>query len=143
MQLALAERAFNCATILREHGSDLREIDVVCINVERWELEVLGGLSFDLFKPKVLIIENLFLEQGTWTTLRRRVSGAWFDKLPVCRFRWNSKIGKEPAGRRRYEARRILILLKSGLWIGISHGIQAAQDRLLVRIQPLHELGVV
>ena len=48
----------------------------MCINVERWELEVLGGLSFDLFKPKVLIIENLFLEQGTWTTLPRRVSGA-------------------------------------------------------------------
>jgi hypothetical protein len=25
---------------------------------------VLGGLSFNVYKPKVLIIENLFLEQG-------------------------------------------------------------------------------
>ncbi|MGA7917113.1 MAG: FkbM family methyltransferase [Candidatus Acidiferrales bacterium] len=49
-------------TILREHAGDLREIDIVCVDVEGWELEVLSGLSFDVYKPKLLIVENLFLD---------------------------------------------------------------------------------
>ncbi|MGA7852841.1 MAG: FkbM family methyltransferase [Candidatus Acidiferrales bacterium] len=49
-------------TILREHASDLREIDILCVDVEGWELEVLCGLSFDVYKPRVLIVENLFLD---------------------------------------------------------------------------------
>ncbi len=49
-------------TILREHAADLGEVDVVCIDVEGWELEVLSGFSFELHKPKLLIIENLFLD---------------------------------------------------------------------------------
>jgi len=49
-------------TILREHAADLGEIDVVCIDVEGWELEVLSGFSLELHKPKVLIVENLFLD---------------------------------------------------------------------------------
>ncbi len=49
-------------TILRQHASDLREIDIVCVDVEGWELEVLSGLSFDVYKPKLLIVENLFLD---------------------------------------------------------------------------------
>ena len=50
-------------TILREHAPEISAIDIVCVDVEGWELEVLNGLSFDVYKPKVLIIENLFLEQ--------------------------------------------------------------------------------
>ena len=50
-------------TVLREHASDITAVDIVCVDVEGWELEVLNGLSFDVFRPKVLIIENLFLEQ--------------------------------------------------------------------------------
>jgi FkbM family methyltransferase len=49
-------------TILREHAHDLGEVDVVCIDVEGWELEVLSGFSFALHNPKLLIVENLFLE---------------------------------------------------------------------------------
>jgi FkbM family methyltransferase len=49
-------------TILREHASDLGAVDVVCIDVEGWELEVLSGFSFALHKPKLLIVENLFLD---------------------------------------------------------------------------------
>jgi FkbM family methyltransferase len=49
-------------TILREHAADLGEVDVVCIDVEGWELEVLSGFSFELHQPKVLIVENLFLD---------------------------------------------------------------------------------
>ena len=51
-------------TILREHAGDLGEVDVVCIDVEGWELEVLSGFSFELHKPKLLIVENLFLDQA-------------------------------------------------------------------------------
>ena len=50
-------------TILREHAPEISAIDIVCVDVEGWELEVLNGLSFEVYKPKVLIIENLFLEQ--------------------------------------------------------------------------------
>ena len=51
-------------TILREHASGIDAIDLICVDVEGWELEVLNGLSFDLYRPKVLIIENLFLEKS-------------------------------------------------------------------------------
>jgi hypothetical protein len=47
---------------LRQHASDLREIDIVCVDVEGWELEFLSGLSFGVYKPKLLIVENLFLD---------------------------------------------------------------------------------
>lgn len=49
-------------TILREHAVGLGEVDVVCIDVEGWELEVLSGFSFERHKPKLLIVENLFLD---------------------------------------------------------------------------------
>ena len=49
-------------TILREHAGDVGEVDVVCIDVEGWELEVLSGFSLAVHKPKLLIVENLFLE---------------------------------------------------------------------------------
>ena len=50
-------------TIMAEHAPNVREIDVVSVDVEGWELEVLKGLSFPQFKPKLLIIENLFSDQ--------------------------------------------------------------------------------
>jgi FkbM family methyltransferase len=49
-------------TILREHARDLGEVDVVCIDVEGWEVEVLSRFSFAVHKPKLLIVENLFLD---------------------------------------------------------------------------------
>lgn len=51
-------------TIMAEHAPDVREIDIVSVDVEGWEMEVLKGLSFPRFKPKVLIIENLFSDQA-------------------------------------------------------------------------------
>jgi FkbM family methyltransferase len=38
----------------------LGPIDILCIDTEGWELECLKGFSFERFKPKVLIIEDLF-----------------------------------------------------------------------------------
>jgi FkbM family methyltransferase len=49
-------------TILRENAADVGEVDVVCIDVEGWELEVLSGFSLELHRPKLLIVENLFLD---------------------------------------------------------------------------------
>lgn len=47
-------------TVLAAHAEDVQEIDLVSIDVEGWELEVLEGLSFEKYRPKVIILENLF-----------------------------------------------------------------------------------
>ncbi|AWN43798.1 FkbM family methyltransferase [Methylobacterium durans] len=49
-------------TIMREHAPEVGEIDVLAIDVEGWEVEVLRGFSLDRYRPKVAIIENLFLD---------------------------------------------------------------------------------
>lgn len=46
-------------TILREHEPDVKEIDILVVDVEGWELNVLRGFSFELRRPKVVILENL------------------------------------------------------------------------------------
>jgi FkbM family methyltransferase len=47
-------------TILALHAPDVKQIDIVSIDVEGWELEVVDGLTIEKHKPKVMIIENLF-----------------------------------------------------------------------------------
>lgn len=47
-------------TILRTHAPEIIGIDVLSIDVEGWELEVLEGLDIQKYRPKVMIIENLF-----------------------------------------------------------------------------------
>jgi FkbM family methyltransferase len=64
-------------TILRENAHDVSEIDIVSVDVEGWEIEVLNGLSFDIYKPKVLIIENLFLEQSYRDYMALRNYSLW------------------------------------------------------------------
>jgi FkbM family methyltransferase len=49
-------------TLLAEHAPDVERLDMVLVDVEGWELEVLDGLSFERYRPKVLIVENLFAE---------------------------------------------------------------------------------
>jgi FkbM family methyltransferase len=51
-------------TILQTHAPDIRTIDILSVDVEGWELEVLAGLDFRKYRPKVLIVENLFNEPG-------------------------------------------------------------------------------
>jgi FkbM family methyltransferase len=43
-------------SILKEASVDV--VDVLSVDVEGWELEVLDGLDFEKWRPKVLIIEN-------------------------------------------------------------------------------------
>lgn len=47
-------------TILATYAPEVTALDLVSVDVEGWELEVLRGLSFDRYQPKVLVIENLF-----------------------------------------------------------------------------------
>jgi FkbM family methyltransferase len=50
-------------TILREHAADIAGVDVLSVDVEGWELEVLRGLDFPRYRPKVMVIENLFSDK--------------------------------------------------------------------------------
>jgi FkbM family methyltransferase len=58
-------------TILQTHAPEVQRIDILSVDVEGWELEVLAGLDFRKYRPKVLIVENLFNETG----YRTRIAG--------------------------------------------------------------------
>ena len=47
-------------TILGVHAPDIDRIDILSVDVEGWELEVLDGLNMPRYRPRVMIIENLF-----------------------------------------------------------------------------------
>jgi FkbM family methyltransferase len=64
-------------TILVEHAPDVSRLDLVSVDVEGWELEVLDGLSFERYRPRVLIVENLFAEAGYRQALAERGYGLW------------------------------------------------------------------
>lgn len=64
-------------TILRDHAPDITAIDIVCIDVEGWEIEVLKGLSLDVYKPRVLIIENVFLDESYTEFMVKRGYSLW------------------------------------------------------------------
>lgn len=49
-------------TILAVHAPAVSRVDIVCADIEGWELEALSGFDFQKFDPQVLIIENLFHE---------------------------------------------------------------------------------
>ena len=46
-------------TILATHTPEIDAIDILCVDVEGWEIEVLSGVSFERYRPKILIIENI------------------------------------------------------------------------------------
>jgi hypothetical protein len=47
-------------TILAQHAPDIGEIDVLAVDVEGWELSVMRGIDLAKYRPKVLILENIF-----------------------------------------------------------------------------------
>ena len=47
-------------TILATHEPSLKKIDILAIDVEGWELNVMRGLTLNRYRPKVIILENLF-----------------------------------------------------------------------------------
>ncbi len=50
-------------TILRTHAKNIDHIDLLSVDVEGWELEVLNGLDFQIYRPRVLVIENIFRDK--------------------------------------------------------------------------------
>jgi FkbM family methyltransferase len=63
--------------ILREHAPEVEHIDLLAIDVEGWELEVLSGLDFDRYGPKVVILENLFFAESYRQFMRERGYVLW------------------------------------------------------------------
>jgi FkbM family methyltransferase len=57
---AIKVRVRRLDAILAEHEPDLERIDLLAIDVEGWELNVLRGLSLGKYRPRVVILENLF-----------------------------------------------------------------------------------
>src|SRR5215471_16226710 len=51
-------------TILQTHAPDVERVDILSVDVEGWELEVLAGFDFRKYRPKVLVIENLFNDRA-------------------------------------------------------------------------------
>jgi len=55
--------------LLREKAID--SIDLLCVDVEGAELEVLSSLDFRRIRPRVICIENNYLDRAIWRALRR------------------------------------------------------------------------
>jgi FkbM family methyltransferase len=69
-------------TILAEHAPELQRLDVVSVDVEGWELEVLDGLSFERYRPAVVIVENLFNEASYRRAMGGRGYALWRRRAP-------------------------------------------------------------
>jgi FkbM family methyltransferase len=64
-------------TLLKEYAPSVSHIDVLAVDVEGWECEVLDGLDFEKFTPRVLIIENLFGDDEYRHYMRARGYELW------------------------------------------------------------------
>jgi FkbM family methyltransferase len=99
-------------TLLGEHAPEVERIDIVAVDVEGWELAVLDGLDMARFKPRVLIIENLFAEQRYQTYMRNRGYELWRRIAPndvyvaPSEIRWNDRLTRS-ADRVRARGRRL------------------------------------
>jgi len=51
-------------SILTQHAPEVKEIDMLAVDVEGWELNVMRGLDISKYRPKVVILENLFDDAG-------------------------------------------------------------------------------
>lgn len=64
-------------TILAEHEPDIKNIDIVAVDVEGWEMNVMQGFSTEKFRPRVIILENLFNKQEYVDYMKSRGYGLW------------------------------------------------------------------
>lgn len=93
-------------TILASHEPDLERIDVLAIDVEGWELSVLKGLSLDKYRPRVMIVENLFRDKGYRDTIRGYGYELWRELAPNEIYVRNDLMS--PIGRLKIGAQRLL-----------------------------------
>jgi FkbM family methyltransferase len=64
-------------TILRTHAPNIHQIDLLSVDVEGWELEVLDGLDFTVYSPRVMVIENMFHDKKYREYMRAKGYGLW------------------------------------------------------------------
>jgi FkbM family methyltransferase len=69
-------------TILKTHAPDIDRIDILSVDVEGWELEVLDGLSISRYRPRVMIIENLFDDEKYRSYMRNINYVLWRTIFP-------------------------------------------------------------
>ncbi|MGI9103438.1 MAG: FkbM family methyltransferase [Terriglobales bacterium] len=69
-------------TILAKHAPGIERIDILSVDVEGWETEVLDGLDFARYRPRVLIIENLFNDAKYWSYMRQKGYALWRNLPP-------------------------------------------------------------
>lgn len=64
-------------TILAEHAPGVVHVDVVAVDVEGWELNVMKGFSIGKYRPRVIILENLFKSDSYVTHMEREGYKLW------------------------------------------------------------------
>jgi FkbM family methyltransferase len=64
-------------SLLANYAPEVREIDIVAVDVEGWELSVMRGLDIDRYQPKVVILENLFKSKDYVEFMRERGYTLW------------------------------------------------------------------
>jgi FkbM family methyltransferase len=65
-------------TILKTNAPDVKQIDILSIDVEGWELEVMDGLNTTQYRPRLIVIENMFNSNIYLSYMRAR--GYWLWK---------------------------------------------------------------
>ncbi len=68
-------------SILAHHEPKIRRVDIVAVDVEGWELNVMRGFSLSRYRPKVVILENLFDSQDYVEYMKGQGYKLW-SKLP-------------------------------------------------------------
>jgi FkbM family methyltransferase len=64
-------------TILANHEPNLGEIDILAVDVEGWELNVMRGITLDRYRPKVVILENVFKDASLTEHMADRGYRLW------------------------------------------------------------------
>lgn len=93
-------------TILAAHEPDLKRIDLLAIDVEGWELSVLKGLSLERYRPRVMIVENLFRDKRYRDMICGYGYQLWRELAPNEIYVRNELLG--PIGRFKFGAQRLL-----------------------------------
>jgi len=70
-------RTCRADTLLAETRPNWEGIDLVAVDIEGWELDALRGLNFERFRPKVIIVENLFVSASYRRFMRARGYFLW------------------------------------------------------------------
>jgi FkbM family methyltransferase len=69
-------------TLMAEHARGVGRVDLVSVDVEGWELEVLEGFSLERYRPRVLIVENVFAEAQYRQAVAARGYALWRHVWP-------------------------------------------------------------